>query len=242
MQPQGGCVLSLAIMLAWCDMVAALPSTILLNDACAGLCRMQELRLAKVMAEGRHLVMMLDPTQQHNQQLHLHMAAQPVSPCMAVQEAHAARVMCYLASMVQACYLCCCLCRMHLGALAMPCTTAIRFPTVLSLAPAMSPHCTALLQVAKRQLAQAHLWLVFKVVSAYQRQKLVCTDDLVQAGLHGLDTALDKFDPGRGNRLSTVAYMWIKDAVGRAYNQLVGTIKVSERTRRNVGQPFPHSH
>lgn len=94
-----------------------------------------------------------------------------------------------------------------------------------------------LLQVAKRKLAQAHLWLVFKVVSAYQRQKQVCTDDLVQAGLHGLDKALDKFDPDRGNRLSTVAYMWIKEAVGRTYYELAGTIKISERTRTNVSCP-----
>ena len=90
-------------------------------------------------------------------------------------------------------------------------------------------------QVAKRKLAQAHLWLIFKAVSAYHRQKQVCTDDLVQAGLCGLDTALDKFDPDRGNRLSTVAYMWIKEAVGRAYIELTGTIKISERTRINVG-------
>ena len=95
------------------------------------------------------------------------------------------------------------------------------------------------IQVAKRQLAQAHVWLVFKEVSAYHRQKQVCTDDLVQAGLSGLNTALDKFDPDRGNRLSTVAYMWIKDAVGRAYNELKGTIKISERTRTNVGCTSP---
>ena len=99
------------------------------------------------------------------------------------------------------------------------------------------------IQVAKRQLAQAHVWLIFKEVSAYHRQKQVCTDDLVQAGLSGLDTALDKFDPDRGNRLSTVAYMWIKDAVGRAYNELTGTIKISERTRTNVGYTCPvNSH
>lgn len=95
------------------------------------------------------------------------------------------------------------------------------------------------MQVAKRKLAQAHLWLIFKEVSAYHRQKHVCTADLVQAGLSGLDTALDKFDPDRGNRLSTVAYMWIKDAVGRAYHELTGTIKISERTRTNVGCTCP---
>ena len=95
------------------------------------------------------------------------------------------------------------------------------------------------MQVAKRKLAQAHLWLIFKEVSAYHWQKHVCTDDLIQAGLSGLETALDKFDPDRGNRLSTVAYMWIKEAVGRAYNELTGTIKISERTRTNVSCTCP---
>lgn len=100
--------------------------------------------------------------------------------------------------------------------------------------------CAVAMQVAKRKLTQAHLWLVFKEVSAYHRQKQVCTDDLVQAGLCGLDTALNKFDPDRGNRVSTVAYMWIKEAVGRAYTELAGTIKISERTRTNVGCLSPH--
>lgn len=52
------------------------------------------MRLAKVMAQGRHIMLMLDPTQQHNPQLHMQMASQP---CTAVQEAHAARVMFFLA-------------------------------------------------------------------------------------------------------------------------------------------------
>lgn len=91
------------------------------------------------------------------------------------------------------------------------------------------------LQVARRRLAQAHLWVVFKVISAYQHQTEVSREDLVQAGLQGLSTALDKFDPDRGNRLSTLAYTWVREAVGRAYNESACTIKLSERARTNVG-------
>ena len=56
------------------------------------------MRLAKVMAQGRHIMLMLDPAQQHNPQLHMETAAQLAtrSPCTAVQEAHAARVMFFL--------------------------------------------------------------------------------------------------------------------------------------------------
>ena len=54
--------------------------------------RMQEMRLAQVMAQGRHLTMMLDPMKQPTQQLHAHLAAQSLSPGMALQQAHAAKV------------------------------------------------------------------------------------------------------------------------------------------------------
>ena len=59
--------------------------------------RMQELRLAKVMAQGRHLTMMLDPAPQHPRQLHAYLAAQSLSPGMVLQQAHAAQVVSWLA-------------------------------------------------------------------------------------------------------------------------------------------------
>lgn len=77
--------------------------------------------------------------------------------------------------------------------------------------------------------------LVLKVVLAYSQQRQVDMQDLIQAGMYGLSRGLDKFDPGRGNRVSTVAYMWIKEAVGRAYNESAHAIKLSERTLTNVG-------
>ena len=51
------------------------------------------MHLAKVMAQGRHLIVMLDPMQQHTQQLHAYLAVQSLSPYMALQQAHAAEVM-----------------------------------------------------------------------------------------------------------------------------------------------------
>lgn len=54
---------------------------------------MQEMRLAQVMAQGRHLTTMLDPMQQHTQQLHAHLATQSVSLGTALQQAHAAKVL-----------------------------------------------------------------------------------------------------------------------------------------------------
>ena len=94
---QGKYVTSLAVLLAWLDM--KLHSNIVsLNRHPCCLCRIQEMRLAKIMAQGRHIMLMLDPTQQHNPQLHMETTAQLAtrSPCTAVQEAHAARVMFFL--------------------------------------------------------------------------------------------------------------------------------------------------
>ncbi|KAL0045616.1 hypothetical protein WJX82_011513 [Trebouxia sp. C0006] len=89
-------------------------------------------------------------------------------------------------------------------------------------------------QVARRRLTQANLHLVLKAVLGYSQQKQVDMQDLIQAGMYGLGRGLDKYDPSRGNRVSTVAYMWIKEAVGRVYNESVRTITISERTLTNM--------
>ncbi len=82
---------------------------------------------------------------------------------------------------------------------------------------------------------------MLKVVLAYSQQKQVDMQDLIQAGMYGLSRGLDKYDPSRGNRLSTVAYIWIKEAVGRVYNESARTIIISERTLTNVGLSYDPS-
>jgi len=79
---------------------------------------------------------------------------------------------------------------------------------------------------------------VLKAVLGYSQQKQVDMQDLIQAGMYGLGRGLDKYDPSRGNRVSTVAYMWIKEAVGRVYNESARTITISERTLTNVGLAY----
>lgn len=98
-----------------------------------------------------------------------------------------------------------------------------------------SPRLLPIAAGARRRLTQANLHLVLKVVLAYSQQKQVDMQDLVQAGMYGLGRGLDKYDPSRGSRVSTVAYMWVKEAVGRVYNESARTIIISERTLTNVG-------
>ncbi len=87
---------------------------------------------------------------------------------------------------------------------------------------------------------QANLRLVLKAVLGFRHQRQVNLENLVQAGLYGLSRGLNKYDPDRGNRVSTVAYVWIREAVGRAYNESARTIKISERMLTNVSHGARH--
>lgn len=60
-----------------------------------------------------------------------------------------------------------------------------------------------------RRLTEAHLRLVVKIAHEYARDRRHL-QDLVQEGNLGLLTALDKYDPERGVRLSSYAAWWIR--------------------------------
>lgn len=49
--------------------------------------------------------------------------------------------------------------------------------------------------------------------------------DLVQEGCFGLMTAATRFDPGRGNRFTTYAYHWVRQAVFRALHNQCNLIR-----------------
>jgi RNA polymerase sigma factor (sigma-70 family) len=68
---------------------------------------------------------------------------------------------------------------------------------------------------ARRRLVEANLGLVAAVAGDY-RGRGVPFADLLQEGSVGLILAVDRFDPGRGVRLSTYARWWIRSAVVRA--------------------------
>lgn len=53
-------------------------------------------------------------------------------------------------------------------------------------------------------------------------------EDLAQEGFIGLVTAVEKYDPERGNKLSTVAYYWIDQAIGRSTNKTGRLIRLPE--------------
>ena len=80
-------------------------------------------------------------------------------------------------------------------------------------------------QEARRHLIEANTRLVISVAKRYRGYGLPFLD-LIQAGNVGLIKAVDKFDYRRGNRFSTYATWWIRQAVTRSLTQHGRSIRI----------------
>lgn len=78
---------------------------------------------------------------------------------------------------------------------------------------------------AREHLLMANTRLVISVAKRYSNRGIPFLD-LVQEGIVGLMRAAGKFDPDRGNRFSTYATWWIRQAITRAIDNNSRTIRL----------------
>lgn len=88
---------------------------------------------------------------------------------------------------------------------------------------------------ARQRLIRSNLRLVISIAKRYRGQGLTFLD-LIQEGNVGLMRAVEKFDYRQGNKLSTYATWWIRQAITRALSYQSRTIRLpvhmGERLRR----------
>ncbi len=92
-------------------------------------------------------------------------------------------------------------------------------------------------QFAREHLGRANTRLVVSIAKRYMGQGLPFPD-LIQEGNVGLMRAVDKYDYSRGNRFSTYATWWIRQAITRALAQKTRTIRIPLHMTERIRQMY----
>ncbi len=92
-------------------------------------------------------------------------------------------------------------------------------------------------QAAREHLARANTRLVVSIAKRYMGQGLPFLD-LIQEGNTGLMRAVDKYDHTYGNRFSTYATWWIRQAITRGRAHQTRTIRIPLHITERIQQMY----
>ncbi|MCC7208940.1 MAG: sigma-70 family RNA polymerase sigma factor [Anaerolineae bacterium] len=118
--------------------------------------------------------------------------------------------------------------------------SATRLPQIKKSDWRQRTECEALVmdgQAAREHLGRANTRLVVSIAKRYMGQGLPFPD-LIQEGNVGLMRAVDKYDYRRGNRFSTYATWWIRQAITRALAQKTRTIRIPLHMTERIRQMY----
>lgn len=97
---------------------------------------------------------------------------------------------------------------------------------------------------AKQQLINCNLRFVISIAKQYIHQG-IALEDLIMEGNLGLITAIEKFDPMRGFKLSTYAVWWIRQSIlhalcekGRSVRIPLNQVGMQQKVKRAIQQFF----
>lgn len=88
---------------------------------------------------------------------------------------------------------------------------------------------------ARNRMVSANMRLVVAIARKYVNKQVHMTmQDLIQEGAIGLTRAAEKFDPARGYKFSTYAYLWIRQGMTRGCESQEAIIKVPAHIQRTI--------
>jgi RNA polymerase primary sigma factor len=89
---------------------------------------------------------------------------------------------------------------------------------------------------ARRELVEALLPLIGSVARGYRRSPTVGRVELMQEGVVGVLTALERFDPELGTPFWAYASWWVRQSMKQLVSQLTGPVVLSDRATRKLAR------